>query len=273
MLADLLHTLAEDARRLLRAGALAAAHDEGLRRRLGALRPLAERVPALAALTAAAERVVSGGEGRAAAALLDLLVLLRQARAPLTTAGTEGELADVPASGPWATPAPAPDLYALYALGAGPRLDPMRCGALLEASERGGAADLRHVGPFLDLLTRGYGPMAEVLLREVLPFYGRALLPDLRARMHRHPCLLVAGYRVGALGPDEAVAHLTELLSDGREEVRHAAVEALGWLGPPARAAIPVLRQLVNRWGEKKLQLLAMEALRSITRPEGGGQA
>jgi hypothetical protein len=92
MLADLLHTLAEDARRLLRAGALAAAHDEGLRRRLGGLRPLAERVPALAALTAAVERVVSGGEERAAAALLDLLVLRR---------GTRHSLAAGPRSGGW----------------------------------------------------------------------------------------------------------------------------------------------------------------------------
>jgi hypothetical protein len=274
MLADLLHTLAEDVRRLLHAGALAAAYDEGLRRRLVALRPLAERAPALAALGAAVERVASGGEGRAANALLDLLVLLRLVRAQLTTAGPEGELVDVPASGPWSTPAPAPDLYALYALdGRGHRLDEMRCGALQEVSERGSAADLRHVSPFLDLLTRGYGPMAELLLREVLPFYGRALLPDLRAVMHRHPCLLLAELRLGGLGPDEAVSRLIELLSADREEVRRAAVEALGRVGPPARAAVPALRQLANRWGQRGTQLLAMDALRSITRREGGGQA
>jgi hypothetical protein len=274
MLAELLRTLAEDVRRLLRAGGLAAAHDEGLRRRLEALRPLAARVPALAALAAAVERVLSAGEERAAVALLDLLALLRQVRAPLAAAGPEGELADVPAAGPWATPAPAPDLYALYDLDRGRfRLDETRCEALREASERGRAADLRHVGPFLELLAGGYGPMAELLFREVLPFYGRALLPDLRAVLHRHPCLLLAAYRLGGVGAAEAVSQLAELLAGGNNGVRRAAIEALGRIGPTAREAIPALRQVVNLWGQRELQLLAMEALRSITRREGGGQA
>jgi hypothetical protein len=393
MLADVLRTLAEDARRLLRAGGLAAAHDEGLRRRLEALRPLAERVPALAAVVAAVERVLSAGEEKAAAALLDLLVLLRPVRAALAAAGPEGELADVPASGPWATPAPVYDLHALYDLDAGGyRLNETRCDALLEASQRGRAADLRHVGPFLGLLAGGYGPMAELLFREVLPFYGRALLPDLRAVMHRHPCLLLAGYRLdrdaaaaaaerylrgrpglpgllprlgpeavraflveldrepsrasengvevaaaavlrgagdaalpvlvglvtserwhewrpalhglenmgpaasgavptllpmlddperrvevvralGRVGAAEAVPHLVRLLGSGNEVERWAAMQALGQIGPAAREAVPALRQLANRWGERELQLQAMEALRGITRREGGGRA
>jgi hypothetical protein len=389
MLADLLHTLTEDVRRLLRAGALAAAHDEGLRGRLEALRPVAERVPALAALSAAVERVVSIGEGRATAALLDLLVLLRLVRARLTTAGPKGELLDVPASGPWATPAPAPELYALYDLHKNRYgLNEMRCEQLRTASERGRAADLRHVGPFLELLARGHCPMVELLFREVLPFFARALLPDLLAVMHRHPCLLLAAYRLdreavlpaaegqlrrrpglpallprlgpgavrafldeldrepqqtnepgwsaaaatvlreagevalpvvvgllaseqrddwqtalralaalgpaarsavptllafladderavevvwtlGQIGTAEVVPHLVRLLDRG-EVLRRAVMEALGRIGPPARAAVPALRQLANQWGQRELQLLAMDALHLITRREGG---
>lgn len=392
MLPDLLRTLAEDTRRLLLAGSFAAAHDEGLRHRLEALRPLAERVPALAAVAAVAERVLSAGEGKAAAALLDLLALLRPVRAALTTAGPEGELADVPACGPWATPAGAADLYALYQLDKGRYgLDETRCDALLEASQRGRAADLRHVGPFLGLLAGGgFGPLAELLFREVLPFYGRALLPDLLAGAHRNACLLLAAYRLdrdaalkaadaylrrrpglpgllprlgpeavrafldeldrapyravehglegaaadalrgagagavpvllgllgadqwddwqsalralghmgpaargavptllplladperrleavrtlGRLGAAEAVPHLVALLDDAK--LRPAAMEALGRIGPAARAAIPALRQFANRWGERELQFQAMEALRGITRREGGGRA
>jgi hypothetical protein len=390
MLPDLLRTLAEDTRRLLLAGSFAAAHDEGLRRRLEALRPLAERVPALAAVAAAAERVLSAGADKAAAALLDLLALLRPVRAALTTAGVEGELAGAPACGPWATPAGAPDLYALYKLDKGRYgLDPTQAGALQEASQLGRAADLRHVGPFLGLLAGGgFGPLAELLFREVLPFYGRALLPDLLAGAHRGPCLLLAAYRLdrdaalkaadaylrgrpgmagllprlgpeavrafleildraphragdltlepaaaealrgvsadavpvllgllgsdqwdewqsalralgnmgpaargavpalltllgdperrleavrtlGRLGAAEAVPHLIGLLED--DKLRPAAMEALGHIGPAAREAIPALRQFANRWGERELQFQAMEALRGVTRREGGG--
>ena len=286
MLPDLLCTLADDVRRLLRAGALAAAHDECLCRRLEVLHPLAERVPALAAVAAAVERVLAAGEEKAAAALLDLLVLLRPVRAALTTTGAKRGLADVPVCGPWATPVGAPDLYALYKLDKGRySLDETRCDALLEASQRGRAADLRHVGPFLGLLAGGgFGPMEELLFREVLPFYGRALLPDLLAGMHRSPCLLLAAYRLDRdaalkaadaylrrrpgmagllprLGPEAVRAFLDELDREPYRAVEHGLeAAAAAALRGASEAAVPVLLGLLgsDQWDEWQSALRAL---------------
>jgi HEAT repeat protein len=74
---------------------------------------------------------------------------------------------------------------------------------------------------------------------------------------------------LGLLGAAEAVPHLIGLLGDDR--LRPLALEALGRIGPAAREAIPALRQLAGRWGERELQLQAMEALRGVTRREAGG--
>jgi hypothetical protein len=67
------------------------------------------------------------------------------------------------------------------------------------------------------------------------------------------------------------VPHLIGLLDD--EKLRPAVMEALGRIGPAAREAIPALRRFASRWGERELQLQAMEALRGITRRDEGGRA
>src|SRR5262249_54045371 len=111
--------------------------------------------------------------------------------------GVAGELEPVPPSGPWATPASVNQLYQFYDLGPGGcRLRSERTQPLQEAAERGTATDLRHVTPFLWLLTRGLSPLAEAVVREVLPFSGPALLPDRRAEPPRHVYCLLGVYRI-----------------------------------------------------------------------------
>src|SRR5262249_50869439 len=100
---ELLRTLAEDVRRALRAGADAAATDEGLRRHAAKLGPLARQAPVLARLSEMLERLQSPN-GRRAPALLDLLLAAGQVRAQGATSGVKGPLVAVPRSGPWATP-------------------------------------------------------------------------------------------------------------------------------------------------------------------------
>jgi hypothetical protein len=360
MLAEPIHGLTGDVRRLLAAGSASAATDERLRKRLPQLRALGERVPALAALAGAALRVITAPPAGSAAALLDLLVLLRQVAAALAENGIDGPLEPLPECGPWSTPAPTGELYALHELDPRPvaRKRTDRAELLRRASERGTAADLRNLPVFLDVLARPYAPEAAVVLTEVLPFFfGRALLPDLRANRHRGVFFLVALSRYDAetalaeatrflergtgllpllprLGPDavrafldelaerpehaasadslqrgaalalrrlgrpavtfllgllqgpeqsyrpialealgelgplagEAVPALLRLLDDPCEPLRRAAIVTLGRIGPPARAAVPALRRLLNQWGQKDLQVLAMEALGGITR-------
>src|SRR5262249_44226307 len=142
------------------------------------------------------ERVATAPVTEAAPALLDLLLLVRQARGGLATSDVPGELEPLPPSGPWATPAPVAGLHALYDIGVdGYRLDPDPVAGLQEASERGCAADRRPVDPFLGLLARGSGAMAQAVFTEVLPFFGEALRDDLLANRGRSAALLLAAYR------------------------------------------------------------------------------
>jgi len=85
---DELQALTADVRRLLAAGGTAAVGDDGLRRRGQALRELGRKVPALASIADAVERVLGAGPTAATPALLDLLLVARQVGASL--AGTDG---------------------------------------------------------------------------------------------------------------------------------------------------------------------------------------
>src|SRR5205085_7143925 len=82
--------LAGEVGRLLAAGAPAAAGHDGLARRARALRERGGQVPALAAVADAVERVTAAAPKQAAPAFLDLVLLARQLRADLSTAGAEG---------------------------------------------------------------------------------------------------------------------------------------------------------------------------------------
>src|SRR5206468_1678089 len=161
----------------------------------------------------------------------------------------------VPASGPWATPAPAADLYALYDLDRGRfRLNELKCDVLQQASERGRAADLRHVGPFLELLVRGYGPMAELLFREVLPFYGRALH---RASDTATEAAAAALRQSG----EAAVPVLLGLLASDQWDDWRTALRALGELGSAARGAVPTLLSML---ADEERLLPVIEALGGV---------
>src|SRR5438105_3113820 len=95
--------LSNDVTRLLIAGAQQAPADDGLRRRSQRLRDLGKQVPALLPIADAVDRVLAAPPRQAAAALLDLAVIVRQVRAGLAAAGTAGPLEPLP-DGSWATP-------------------------------------------------------------------------------------------------------------------------------------------------------------------------
>jgi hypothetical protein len=197
MLVALLDNLSRDVSRFLQAGAPAAAGDERLGKRATALRPLGAKVPALAVLAAAIERVTAAAPEQTTAPLLDLLVLLRQVRGGLATNGVEGELEPLPPSGPWATPAHAREVYAYYDLDEnGFHLQETRYFPLKDAFERGTAIDLRHLPKFLDLLTQPISEMADLVALHLLPKLGKSILPELFPLRTRHPRILLAAYRI-----------------------------------------------------------------------------
>ena len=175
-----LRALADDVDRLLAAGATSAPGDEKLRRRETALRALGQKVPVLAKVADAVRRVIEAEPAQAAAPLLDLLSVVRQVRAGLTTAGVEvaGELTPIEVFGSWTSEAPARDLYpiveCLARAGAG------RLEVLDDAIQRGVVADLRLVEPLLGGLGDGNGELADRVAEGALPAFGPAVLPDLR---------------------------------------------------------------------------------------------
>src|SRR5262245_24748860 len=117
-----LQLLNSDVERLLAAGASVAAGDEGLRRRSKALRDLGQKVPVLLQIADAVDRTVNAAAKQVTPALLDLLLIVRQVRANLSSAGVQGEATALAPSGPWTSAAPMRELESwIGALGsAGP---------------------------------------------------------------------------------------------------------------------------------------------------------
>jgi len=69
---------------------------------------------------------------------------------------------------------------------------------------------------------------------------------DTRSR----PDAATALAKVGGPGLTEVVPTLTQALNDRDADVRHAAVRALGALGPAARSALPALKDLRSQGRE-----------------------
>jgi HEAT repeat protein len=173
-----LKMLAGDVDRLLAAGGAVAAGDEGLRKRAKALREAGHKVPALAQIAEATDRVVQAGPARAARALLDLILVVRQVRAGLATAGVDGPLEPLEPAGPWATSLNVRDVYATAEALAAGRIEPLR-----DAIGRGAIADLRLVGACLTGLSERHGEMADLIAEGALPAFGPAALPSLRREL------------------------------------------------------------------------------------------
>ena len=98
-----LQALALDIDRLLSAGASSAPGDAALISRAARLRAIGAKIPAMAAIREAADRVVDSQPDHAARPLLNLVAIVSQARAALTIPGMgcEGPLEPIAPSGPW----------------------------------------------------------------------------------------------------------------------------------------------------------------------------
>jgi HEAT repeat protein len=295
-----LHALAADVDRLLVAGGTLAAGDEGLARRARGLGQLGQKVPVLAQIAEAAQRVTGAGPAQATPALLDLLLIVRQLRAGLTTAGVEGALEPVEPSGPWATNTPAQEVYALVEAVAGSGSG--RLETLKDAMARGVVADLRLVQPLLDGLEDGYGELADLVAEQALPALGTAVLPELRRSFHlsgksvdarRLAALCRIDPTLGAelcrsavregsavvrqqalkdfaaVAPPEEVKGVALGILAGKAPgaVRAAAIKVLGGeLGPAAKEAVSLLEQAL-RDKDYAIKYSARDALGKIGRP------
>jgi HEAT repeat protein len=239
-----LQALVADVDRLLVAGATVAVSDDGLRRRAASLRQLGQKVPLLAQVADAVERVTAARPVQASPALLDLLGVVRQIRAGLVKAGVDGPLEPLPPSGPWRTDASAHDVYGLTEAETGSGTS--RTAILKEALERPGAADLRLVDFLLERLGIGsYDATTERVTEQALVGYGPAILPELERGLDLkgkvgHARRLRALCRLDARRGAELCR---QALADGGPTVQAEAVRSLGRLDPEAaeRAALELL--------------------------------
>jgi HEAT repeat protein len=228
--------LANDVGRLLAAGSSAAAGHDGLARRARALRELGAKVPTLAAVADAVERVTVAAPKQAGPAFLDLVVLARQIRGSLSAAGTDGAMEAVPASGPWRTAASlrdvSPVFEALSHSGEG------REQTLKDAVERQVVGDLRLLPALLEGLGDGYAPVADLVAGQALPALGKAALPDLLARLDLQGKNAEARAlrAVCKIDPARGAELCRQALAEGSTPLRVEALGCLPEVGKPGEA-------------------------------------
>lgn len=252
--------LTGDIERLLSAGSNVAVGDSGLQKRSRALRELGAKVPVLLQIADAVDQVTGARSTEVARKLLDLLLVVRQARSSLSTAGLEGELTPVPRSGPWATPSSVHDLNVLRdALrGTGEAgFEDIRKGL-----ERQLLSDLRLVQPIMDgLVQSGYAPRADLIALEVIPAAGSALLPELRKQLDLHG----KGADVRRLkalckvSPQEGADLCRKILAEGGRDLKPAALELLADLVP--QEAEQIGQDLLARKPDQQLRAAVLRSL------------
>src|SRR5262245_37899341 len=220
----------DEARRLAVAGSVVARGDFRLKKLVPALEQAGAKAPVFAKVAECAKAVIDGPDDKSAENLLELTslvsaVLYTQGETAL--AGTSVPIESIDLGGQAAQTSARllkPLLEALSSTGSG-RLELVR-----DAHERGAFRDLRLVKPALDGLDDPYSEIAEFLAENVLPLYGRAVLPELRAKYDPkgtkgHPRRLRLMHALDAVGTRELVK---QALEGGSKEVKVAAIECLG---------------------------------------------
>ena len=220
----------DEVRRLAIAGSAVAPGDFRLKKLIPPLEKSGEKVPVFAKVAQAATAVVDSNDRTASTALLELTTLVNAILYTQGETGIAGEFKPLETVdlGGQATQAGArvlkPLLEALSSTGSG-RLELVR-----DAFERGTFKDLRLVKPALRGIDDPYPEIGEFIAEKVLPLYGKAILPELRATLdlkarggHVHRLQLM--HRLDPRGSRDLIQ---SALDGGSKEMRVAAVECLG---------------------------------------------
>ncbi len=221
----------DEMRRLAIAGSVTAGDDFRLKKLIPALEQAGAKAPVFAKVAQAVKTLVEGTEQTSAPALLELCTLVS---AVLYTQGETG------LAGPW-TDIETNDLGPQTSQVSASVLKPLqealtthgasRLEIIKEAFDRGAFRDLRLVKPALDAIDDTFGEIADYVARNVLPLYGKAVLPDLKSRFDLksgkagHPRRLALMYQ---LDPAGTRAIVKQSLDEGSKEVKIVAIECLG---------------------------------------------
>lgn len=220
----------EEVRRLAIAGGAVASGDFRLKKLVPVLEQAGTKVPVFARVAHAAQAVVDSTEKTASASLLELATLVHAILYTQGETGLAGDLKPIEttAMNVRFTQVSArvlkPLLEALSSTGSG------RFEVVSGAVERGAFKDLRLVLPALNALDDPYPEIAQLIAQKVIPLYGKAVVPELKAKLdlkgrggHLHRLRLLH-----ALDPEGTRETIKQALDDGSKEIRVVAIECLG---------------------------------------------
>lgn len=254
-----------EARRLTIAGSVVARGDFRLKKLLPPLEQAGKQAPVFAKVAEAVSAVIDGPEESSAPALLELTSLVTAVLYTQGQTGIDGSLKPVEtvelggASSQTSARVLKPLLEALSSTGSG-RLELVK-----DAHDRGLFRDLRLVKPALGAIDDPYPEIAELIAEKVLPLYGKAILPELRAKYDPkgtkgHPRRLKLMH---AVDPDGTRELVKAALTDGSKEVKVAAIACLG-------SAAEDLDYLIEQAAAKAqdVRSAAYQALARVNKPE-----
>lgn len=220
----------DEVRWLSIAGSVVAAGDFRLKKLVAPLEQAGQKAPVFAKVAQAVTRLVESNEKTSAESLLDISTLINAILYTQGETGRTGQLEKIETTdlGQHATQASArvlkPLLEALGSTGSG------RLEIIKDAHERGVFRDLRLVKPALGALDDVYPEIGDFVAKEVLPLYGKAILPELRATFDQkgragHVRRLALLHQ---LDPEGSRATVKKALEEGSKEVKVAAISCLG---------------------------------------------
>lgn len=226
----ILNQVYDETRRLAIAGSVVATGDFRLKKLVEPLTKAGEKAPVFAKVAQAISKVVDSNEKSSAEALLELSTLVNAVLYTQGETGLTGQLEPIETTdlGPQTSQAGArllkPLLEALTSTGSG-RLEVIR-----DAFERGTFRDLRLVKPALQALDDSYADISDFVGKKVLPLYGKAILPELKAKFDLkgkggHLRRLSLMHRLDPEGTRETVK---KALDEGSKEMKVVAIECLG---------------------------------------------
>ena len=226
----ILNQVYDEVRRIAVAGSVVAPGDFRLKKLLAPLEQAGAKAPVFAKVAENTRALVDGPEDASAERLLELTSLVTAVlytqgetgqtgkREPIETSNLGGEMVQTSAR------LLKPLLEALSSTGSG------RLGLIQEAQQRNAFRDLRLVKPALAGLDDPYPEIADFLAETVLPQYGKAIWPELRAKYDPkgtkgHPRRLKLMHALDPVATREIVK---QALDEGAKEVKVAAISCLG---------------------------------------------
>jgi hypothetical protein len=220
----------DEMRRLAIAGSVVAGGDFRLKRLIPQVEQAGAKAPVFAKVAEAVKAVVEAKEPTSAPALLELTTLVNAILYTQGETGATGTLEPIETSDVGAPTVQAsarvlkPLLEALTTTGSG-RMEVIRA-----AHERQAFRDLRLVKSALGALDDVYVEIGDFIAEHVLPLYGKAILPELRAKFDLkgragHPRRLRLMHALDPVGTRDL---LKQALDSGSKEVKIVAIACLG---------------------------------------------